>query len=66
MKNFEEKVNEINKLSEEKKLNKNQRICPKCKDILTSESNYDFKKCCCGYLTIDGGNEDYLRIIIEE
>ncbi len=66
MKSFKDKINEINELSKSYNLKENQRICTKCKDILTSENNYDLKECSCGYLAIDGGNEDYLRIIIEE
>lgn len=37
------------------KLDKNQYQCPRCKDILTSEHNYDFKRCSCGAVAIDGG-----------
>jgi len=47
------------------KLEKNQRQCPYCKEVLTSTSNYDLKTCKCGHLTIDGG-WDNLRIITNE
>ncbi|WP_448606691.1 DUF7695 domain-containing protein [Paenimyroides ceti] len=66
MKSFKDKINEINELSKSYNLKENERICTKCKDILTSENNYDLKKCSCGYLSIDGGNESYLRILISE
>lgn len=46
-------------------LEKNQRQCPYCKEVLTSIHNYDLKTCRCGYLTIDGGR-DNLRIITNE
>jgi len=47
------------------KLEKNQRQCPYCKEVLTSTSNYDLKTCKCGHLTIDGG-ADNLRVITNE
>ena len=46
-------------------LEKNQRQCPYCKEVLTSMHNYDLKTCGCGYLTIDGGSYN-LRIITNE
>lgn len=42
-------------------LKKNQFQCPRCKEVLTSKSNYDLQKCTCGALAIDGGNN--LRVI---
>lgn len=47
------------------KIEKNQRQCPYCKEILTSTNNYDLKSCECGHLTIDGGAEN-LRVITNE
>lgn len=42
-------------------MEKNQFECPRCKEVLTSTSNYDLQKCSCGASAIDGGEN--LRII---
>jgi len=38
----------------------NKIKCLKCNDIIQSYYTHDFKKCSCGNIFIDGGN-DYLR-----
>lgn len=35
----------------------NKVRCKKCDDIIESVHNYDFKKCKCGSIFIDGGRE---------
>lgn len=41
---------------------KNEIQCKKCGDIISSETQYDFKMCRCGACGIDGGLH-YLRRI---
>lgn len=38
----------------------NKVRCKKCNDIIESKHSYDFKKCQCGAIFIDGGT-DYQR-----
>lgn len=38
----------------------NKVRCKKCDDIIESRHSYDFKKCKCGAIFIDGG-KDYQR-----
>ena len=38
----------------------NKIRCLKCKDVIESESRYDFKFCSCGACAVDGGKL-YLR-----
>ena len=38
----------------------NRIKCRKCNDIITSNSNHDFKFCKCGAIAVDGG-KDYLK-----
>lgn len=42
-------------------MEKNQYECPRCKEVLTSNHNYDMQTCSCGALAIDGGEN--LRVI---
>lgn len=35
--------------------------CKKCEDIITSVYRHDFRRCKCGSIFIDGGN-DYVRM----
>lgn len=58
----EAKFAEIDLLYRDKGLAKNQRMCPKCLEILTSTHSHDFVRCSCGYMGIDGG--DYIRISV--
>ncbi|KGR89716.1 hypothetical protein CD30_15660 [Ureibacillus massiliensis 4400831 = CIP 108448 = CCUG 49529] len=44
----------------QKKLKKNRIRCKLCGDIIESKSTYDFQKCTCGAVGIDGGL-DYAR-----
>jgi hypothetical protein len=39
--------------------------CTHCKDIIESKYTHDFKRCGCGKIAIDGG-DDYTRIIFSE
>lgn len=34
--------------------------CRKCQDIITSTYTHDFKRCSCGAVFVDGG-QDYMR-----
>ena len=43
----------------------NKIKCKKCGDIIESKSTNDYKKCSCGAVAIDGGN-DYLKRIGNE
>lgn len=43
-----------------KKLKKNRARCRKCKDIIESTHDHDFKFCTCGEIFVDGGLS-YLR-----
>jgi len=36
-------------------------MCRKCGDIIRSVHRHDFRKCVCGAIFVDGGN-DYLRL----
>ena len=38
-------------------------ICKVCGDFIISRYRHDFKTCKCGLISIDGGQEDYIRII---
>lgn len=40
----------------------NKIKCKKCGDIIESKSTYDYKRCSCGAVAIDGG-KDYLKRI---
>lgn len=53
----EAKFAEIDCLYRDKGLDKNQRMCPKCLEILTSTHTHDFVRCGCGYMGIDGGDD---------
>lgn len=59
----EAKFAEVQRFYEENELTKNQRMCPKCKEVITSRHSNDFVQCKCGYLGIDGGL-DYIDIHI--
>jgi len=37
------------------KVKRNRAQCLKCKDIIESKSEYDFVKCSCGEIFVDGG-----------
>ncbi|MGG0716733.1 hypothetical protein ABE096_03920 [Robertmurraya massiliosenegalensis] len=41
----------------EKKLKRNMIRCKYCGDVIESRSLYDFKRCKCGKVTVDGGLE---------
>ena len=43
----------------------NKIKCKKCGDIIESKSTNDYKKCSCGTVAVDGGN-DYLKMIGNE
>lgn len=45
-----------------KKLKKNSIRCKHCDDIIESKTRYDFKRCHCGKVAIDGGLEYSKRI----
>lgn len=36
--------------------------CPKCKDTVYSRARHDYRSCTCGSVSIDGGQEDYIRV----
>jgi threonine dehydrogenase-like Zn-dependent dehydrogenase len=38
-------------------------VCKKCGDCLYSLYRHDYKLCKCGAVGIDGGQEDYVRVI---
>lgn len=38
----------------------NKAQCKKCKDIIESKTEHDFKFCKCGAIAVDGG-KDYIR-----
>lgn len=57
----EAKFAEVERLYHEKGLAKNQRMCPKCKEVITSTHRHDFVQCKCSYLGIDGGL-DYTEV----
>lgn len=59
----EAKFTEVEHLYQEKGLAKNQRICPKCNEVISSTHTHDFVQCKCGYLGIDGGM-DYTNVHI--
>ena len=40
----------------------NKIQCKNCGDIIESKDLYDFKKCSCGKVAVDGGKE-YFKII---
>ncbi|SEL30922.1 DUF7695 domain-containing protein [Parapedobacter koreensis] len=61
---MEKELMKVDTLSISKGLNRNQRQCPRCDDILTPSHNYDMKICKCGYLSIDGGMN--LRIMLTD
>lgn len=42
-------------------LKPNQAMCFNCRNVLTSNSQYDMVVCSCGAMAVDGGNN--LRII---
>ena len=52
---------EVARLHQENGLDKNQRMCPKCLEVITSKYTHDFVRCKCGYLGIDGGL-DYTEV----
>jgi len=33
--------------------------CPRCKDIIYSRANHDFRRCSCNGIFVDGGQHDY-------
>lgn len=35
----------------------NKVRCKKCNDIIESKHNYDYQRCACGSIAIDGGTE---------
>ena len=43
----------------------NKIKCKKCKDAIESKNTNDYKKCSCGAVEVDGGN-DYLKRIGSE
>ncbi|MDM1398831.1 hypothetical protein HX049_16940 [Myroides odoratimimus] len=57
------KFKEVERIYQEKGLAKNQRMCPKCQEVITSTHRHHFVQCKCGYLGIDGGL-DYTEIHI--
>lgn len=59
----ETKFAEVKRIYQEKGLAKNQRMCPKCQEVITSTHRHHFVQCKCGYLGIDGGL-DYTEIHI--
>ncbi|MDM1397772.1 hypothetical protein HX049_11335 [Myroides odoratimimus] len=75
MNEFNNKLTESRKLGNEEELKfveiadlhrkiglaKNERMCPKCLEIIISKYRHDFVRCECGYLGLDGG-EDYTNI----
>ena len=44
----------------------NKIKCKKCGDIIESKSTNDYKKCICGAVAVDGGNQYLKRIGNEE
>ena len=52
-------------LGYKKKIISNKVKCINCGDILESKTVNDFKRCSCGKVAIDGGN-DYLKRIGKE
>uniref|UniRef100_A0A6M3JH66 DUF7695 domain-containing protein n=1 Tax=viral metagenome TaxID=1070528 RepID=A0A6M3JH66_9ZZZZ len=38
-----------------KKVKRNRAQCLKCKDIIESKSEYNFVRCSCGEIFVDGG-----------
>lgn len=57
------KFKEVERIYQEKGLAKNQRMCPKCQEVITSTHRHHFTRCGCGYMGIDGGL-DYTEIHI--
>lgn len=57
------KFKEVERIYQEKGLDKNQRMCPKCQEVITSTHRHHFSRCGCGYMAIDGGL-DYTEIHI--
>ncbi|MCA4807324.1 DUF7695 domain-containing protein [Myroides odoratimimus] len=57
------KFKEVERIFQEKGLDKNQRMCPKCQEVIASTHRHHFVQCKCGYLGIDGGL-DYTEIHI--
>ncbi|MDM1395703.1 DUF7695 domain-containing protein [Myroides odoratimimus] len=49
----EAKFAEVERIYQEIGLAKNQRMCPKCEEVMTSTHKYDFVQCKCDYLGID-------------
>lgn len=45
---------------EKRKIKINKAQCKLCKEIITSENRWDFKRCSCGEIAVDGGN-DYIK-----
>ena len=39
--------------------------CTHCKSVIESKYTHDFRRCKCGKIAIDGG-DDYTRIIFQE
>lgn len=37
--------------------------CNKCKQVVYSRARHDFHWCSCGHVAVDGGQEDYTRVI---
>lgn len=42
------------------KITRNSAICKKCGDAIESKDRWDFVRCSCGAIAVDGGYE-YLR-----
>lgn len=36
--------------------------CKLCNDIIYSRTRHDYRTCSCGNLSIDGGQQDYIKI----
>jgi len=45
-----------------RKIKRNRIRCKKCGDIIESHFTYDFKKCKCGMVGVDGGLEYAKRV----
>lgn len=43
-----------------RKIIENKAQCLLCEDVLISKTHYDFQKCSCGNLSVDGG-KDYVK-----
>lgn len=62
-KDNDQRFKDVENLYKSMNLKENQRMCPMCKEILTTNHTHDLVVCSCGYLALDGGLH-YQRVML--